>query len=124
MKREACEIAMWQRRVSDAAFTVLCAAIVVAVAVGGCGSVKPRSADQRPVVSQYKGWSISVISSFAESANRWRARVDVWPPDRRPDTHSGIRLRFDETAADRVAIEKAATAAARQYIDASSAVHQ
>lgn len=124
MKREACEVAIWRTRVSNMATTVLCAALLVAVAVGGCGSVRPRSSEQRPVMSQYNGWSISVTPWFADTANRWGAQVDVWPPDRRPDTHSGIRVRFDQMAADRIAIEKMATAAARQYIDASSAVHR
>jgi hypothetical protein len=103
---------------------LLCGAVLVAI-LDGCGSgAPPRAIEQTPVVSQYKGWSVSVAPSVIYgSPNIWRARVRVWPPEVRPETHPGISLSFNGSAADRGAIEQAATAAARRYIDASISVH-
>src|SRR5262249_26133116 len=81
-------------------------------------------ADQPPVMSEYKGWPISVTPSVVHSSpDLWRAQVRVWPPDVRPATHSGIAVSFTGSAAERSAVEQDATAAARRYIDASIPVH-
>src|SRR5262249_46682704 len=74
-------------------------------------------ADEPPIVSQYKGWTISVTPSSMQDA--WWARVRVWPPEVRPEAHPGIGVSFNGTAAERSAVEQAATAAARRYIDSS-----
>jgi hypothetical protein len=87
------------------------------------GGVTPRPVDERPIVSQYKGWTINVIPSQITS-NQWRARVRVWPPEVVPAQHPGIVVHFSESAAGRSAIEKAAIAAAQRHIDASQPVHR
>ena len=73
-------------------------------------------------MSEYKGWRIAVTPSLVQS-NLWRARVRVWPAEVRPETHPGVLIHFTDVAADRRAIEQAATAAGRRYIDASRAVN-
>src|SRR5262249_60233171 len=81
-------------------------------------------AEQPPIMSEYKGWTISVTPSVVHSSpDLWRARVRVWPPEIRPETHPGIHVLFSGAAADRGAIEQTATAAAHRYIDASGPVH-
>jgi hypothetical protein len=108
------------RRMTSASAVLLLPIIILFT---GCsGVVAPRPVE-RPTISQYKGWTISVMPSQA-AATGWRARVRMWPPEVRPDQHPGILLRFDEAAADRKAVEQAATAAAHRYIDASQPVHQ
>jgi len=94
---------------------LLCGVLMVAI-VAGCGSsAPPRALD--PVMSEYKGWIIAVTPSRIQDL--WRARVRVWPPEVRPETHSGINVRFSGASTNRNAVEQAATAVARQYIDAS-----
>ena len=96
---------------------LLCGALLAAM-IAGCGSgAPPRAVDQRPVMSEYKGWTIAVIPSRLEDL--WRARVRVWPPEVRPETHAGINVGFSGASTNRNAVEQAATATARQYIDAS-----
>lgn len=103
-------------------FAMLYALTIVVLAA--CSSALPRAEDQRPVMSQYKGWSVRVTPSVIYgSPNIWQARVRVWPPEVRPDTHPGIDLSFSGAAAERGAVEQAATAAARRYIDASVSTH-
>jgi hypothetical protein len=68
-------------------------------------------------MSEYNGWTISVTPLRMQDA--WSARVQVWPPDRRPEAHPGINVSFNGTAAERSAVEQAATAAAQRYIDSS-----
>jgi hypothetical protein len=100
---------------------LLCGAMIIAI-LSGCGSgAPPRAVDQPPVMSVYKGWTISVTPSH--QSNLWRARVRVWPPEVRPEMHPGIELGFSDTASDRRAVEQAAAAAARRYIDASVPVN-
>lgn len=100
------------------------AAALLAFVAAGCGTGAPAStAPARPVMSKYRGWSISVTPALIRDTNRWRARVEVWPPERRPDTYPGVLVHFSETATDRTAVEQAATAAARRHIDASEPVH-
>ena len=94
---------------------------MLAVVASGCGSVARQSVSEPPIVSEYKGWIISVVP--AQQSDLWRARVRVWPPEVRPETHSGIELRFSGAATDRGAVVRAATTAARQYIDASVPEH-
>jgi len=101
--------------------SLLCVVLIIAM-LGGCGSgAPPHAVDQPPVMSEYKGWTISVTPSRIEEL--WRARVRVWPPEVRPEAHPGINLSFNDAAPDRRAVEQAATAAARRYIDASVSAH-
>ena len=95
---------------------LLCGALLVAI-LAGCSSGAPRAVDQRPVMSEYKGWTIAVIPSRIEDL--WYARVRVWPPEVRPETHAGINVSFSGASTNRNAVEQAATAAAREYVDAS-----
>src|SRR5262249_12194335 len=78
--------------------------------------------DQPPVMSEYKGWTIAVTPS--RISDLWRARVRVWPPEVRPETHSSIDVGFSGAAVDRSAVEQAATATGQRYITASLPVHQ
>jgi len=95
--------------------TVLAA---LAAALAGCGSgALRRAADQPPVLSQYKGWTISMTPSRIDDL--WRARIRVWPPEVRPETHPGINVRFSGASTNHQALAQAATAAAREYIDGS-----
>jgi hypothetical protein len=94
--------------------------LALAVVVAACSSSRPRPVELAPVMSEYKGWNIGVTPSVVYgSANLWRARIRVWPPEVRPETHPGINVQFSGTATNRQALEQAATAAAREYIDAS-----
>ena len=61
---------------------------------------------------------------FSDATNRWRARAEVWPPERSHETSPGILLRFSESASGQKAVVQAALEAARQYIDASQSQHQ
>ena len=108
-------------RMTSSRAVVLLASILLFAGCSGAATA-PRPAE-RPTISQYKGWTISVTPSQS-ATTRWRARVRMWPPEVRPDQHPGILLRFDDAAADRRAVEQAATAAAHRYIDASQPVHQ
>jgi hypothetical protein len=47
----------------------------------------------------------------------------VWPPEVHPETHPGIAVSFSGASSDRRAVEQAATAVARRYIDASVPVN-
>src|SRR5215831_11924073 len=107
-----------RRRDSMAAMMLprLCGVLMVAFVVG-CSSAPPRGLDEAPVVSEYKGWTIAVTPSRIEDL--WRARVRVWPPEVHPETHPGINVRFSGALTNRKAAQEAATAVARQYIDAS-----
>jgi hypothetical protein len=67
-------------------------------------------------MSQHNGWTIRVSPSLTD---RWRARVQVWPPDVNPQAHGGINLRFDESATDEKSIVQSAIAAAVGYIEAN-----
>jgi len=98
-------------------FSLLCGVLIVAI-VAGCGrSGPPRALDQPPAVSEYKGWTIAVLPSRIQDL--WSARVRVWPPEVRPEGHPGINVRFSGASTNRNAVEQAAMAVARQYIDAS-----
>jgi len=92
-----------------------CVALAAVVLVA-CTSTPPDVRSGRVVLSQYNGWTIRVTPSFLD---RWRARVQVWPPDVNPETHGGIRLHFTDSAADEPAVVQSAIAAARRYIDGS-----
>src|SRR5262245_36761980 len=65
----------------------------------------------RVVISQYGGWTIRVSPSLTD---RWRARVQVWPPEIDPKNHGGINVHFTESASSESAIVSAATASARR----------
>ena len=75
-------------------------------------------------MGQHNGWTIRVTPSFSYTANRWRARAEVWPPDRNHQIHAGIGVRFSEEAWDQKVVVDAALAAARRYIDASRSEHR
>ena len=98
---------------------VLLFGVLMIAVVAGCSMAPPPWLDQSPVVSNYKGWTIAVTPSRLEDEDLWRARVRVWPPEVRPEGHPGINVRFSDESTTRNAVEQAATAAARQYIDAS-----
>jgi hypothetical protein len=94
------------------------------IGIAGCASAPRRWVDQTPVMSQYKGWTIRVTPSVIHgSPNLWRAGVRVWPPEVRAEAHPGIDLSFSDAATERRAVEQAATAAARRYIDSSVSTH-
>jgi len=97
---------------------LLCGVLMMAV-VAGCSMAPPPWHDESPVVSNYKGWTIAVTPSRLEDEDLWRARVRVWPPEVRPEGHPGINVRFSDESANRKAVEQAAAATAREYIDAS-----
>jgi hypothetical protein len=91
---------------------VLCVSIAVLVLAVACTTTRARGG---PVVmSQHNGWTIRVSPLLTD---RWRARVQVWPPDVNPQAHGGINLRFDESATDEESIVQSAIAAARRYIE-------
>src|SRR5262249_24814844 len=94
---------------------LLCA--LVAIVFFGCSSATPRWVAERPVTSEYKGCAISLTPSH--QAELWRATVVIWPPEVPPETHPGINLRFSAASTNRKAVEEAAFATARQYIDGS-----
>jgi len=97
--------------------------VALTLALAGCSSgAPPRAEVQPPVMSQYKGWVISETPS--RLGDLWRAEVRVWPPEVRPEGHPGISVSFSGASTDRRAVEEAATAAARRYIDASLPVQQ
>jgi|SRR6185503_11320437 hypothetical protein len=98
---------------------VLLFGVLMIAVVAGCSMAPPPWLDQSPVVSNYKGWTIAVTPSRLEDEDLWRARVRVWPPEVRPEGHPGINVRFSDESTNRNAIEQAAAATARQYIDAS-----
>jgi len=97
---------------------------LVVMLLAACSRDSLPTQVERPVMSEHKGWHVSVTPSFNRTAERWRARVEVWPPERRPGVHPGVRVHFDGSSSDRRAIEEAGTAAARRYIDDSLAVHR
>jgi hypothetical protein len=101
------------------------ALVCVATVLYGCSSTIPRPIEQAAVMSDYKGWLIRVTPSVIyDSPNLWRASVRVWPPEVRPQTHPGIDVGFSGATTERTAVEQAASAVARRYIDASLPVHR
>jgi hypothetical protein len=93
---------------------VLSLAIAVLVLAAACTTTQARGG--RVVMSQHNGWTIRVSPSLTD---RWRARVQVWPPDINPQAHGGINLRFDGSATDEKSIVQSAIAAALSYIEAN-----
>ena len=106
-------------------FVAQLSGVMVIVLFTGCTSTTPApTVNQPPVISQYKAWTVRVTPSVVQTSPAlWKAHVRVWPPEVLPQAHPGIELSFDRTAANREAIEQAATAAARAYIDASIPMH-
>jgi|SRR5262245_23047530 len=94
---------------------------VLTIVLAACSSAPRRSADQPPITSTYKGWTITVTPSQIDDF--WRARIRVWPPEVQPEAHPGINVRFSGTSTNRQAVEQAATAVARQYVDAMVSTH-
>jgi hypothetical protein len=97
---------------------------LAALLLAGCGGGAARSERARLLTSAHAGWTIHIRPFLTESDERWRARVEVWPPDRNPQVYGGITLRFIESAPDEKTIVQAALAEARRYIEASSPKHQ
>jgi hypothetical protein len=97
---------------------------LVAVTVIACATDRRHTEGDSPVMSEYAGWRIGITPTFRYTVNRWRARVEVWPPDRDHQKHAGISVRFSEEAWDRRVLLQSATDAARRYIDASRAEHR
>jgi hypothetical protein len=93
--------------------------VLTVLALAACGSTRPAPVTGRPVMSQHQEWTIRITPWSTEPGKRLRARVEVWPPDRSPQTHSGILVHFTESRPDEPAIVKAALESARRYIDAS-----
>jgi hypothetical protein len=83
----------------------------------------PEVRPGRTVTGEHHGWTLRV-TPVATGADQWRARVEVWPPDRGPDNHSGIQLQFTEIAANEETIVDSAISSARRYIDASRTQHR
>src|SRR5262245_59380652 len=114
-RRNSIETAWLLPRLCD----VLLRGVLMMAVVAGFSMAPPPWLDESPVVSNYKGWTITVTPSRLEDEDLWRARVRVWPPEVRPEGHPGINVRFSNEATNRSAVEQAAAAAAREYIDAS-----
>jgi hypothetical protein len=105
---------MRDRLVQRDAMRLLPLAVAV-LALTTCTST-PTARTGRVVMSQHEGWTIRVAPALTD---RWRARVQVWPPDVNPQTHGGINLHFVESATDEKAIVQSGIASARRYIDAT-----
>lgn len=91
-------------------------AVVAAALLAACASTPPPARSGRVVMSQHQRWTIRIVPTMTD---RWRARVQVWPPEVSPQTSGGINLHFTESASTESAVVQAATASARRYIDAS-----
>jgi hypothetical protein len=106
--------------------TKLVSLILAVIVLGGCGSSAVERREGRMVMTQYNGWTMRITPSAASASDReiWRARVDVWPPDRDPGTYGGIRIGFSDVAPDEKSIVESAIRSARSYIDASRTRHQ
>jgi hypothetical protein len=97
---------------------------MLAIAIlAGCAGAASNPQPARVVMAEHDGWIIRVTPSFSYADDRWRAAVDVWPPDRNPETYPGIRVHFTDAERDQGVVVKAATDSARHYIDASRARH-
>ena len=107
-----------RRRMTPAAWWYPVAAVAaVVLLIAACSTTTtPAARSGRVVTSQYNSWTMRISPSLTD---RWRARVQVWPPEVRPETHGGINLYFTESASTESAIVQAATAFGRRYIDAS-----
>src|SRR5262245_54479443 len=95
-----------------------CGVLMIAI-VAGCSIAPPPWLDESPGWSNYKGLTITVPPSRPEDGDVSPDRGPVWPPEVRPEGHPGINVRFSNEATNRSAVEQAAAAAAREYIDAS-----
>ena len=85
----------------------------------------PQPRQGRAVMSEHSGWTMRISpSTSAPESGVWRAAVEVWPPGRNPESHSGIQMRFSEVAPDERSIVDSAMRSARRYIDASRTQHQ
>jgi hypothetical protein len=98
--------------------------LLTVVALAACGTTRPAPVTGRPVMSQHHEWTIRITPWSTGPGKAVRARVEVWPPDRSPQMHSGIQVHFTESRPDEPAIVQAALASARRYIDASRSEHR
>jgi hypothetical protein len=92
------------------------------------GAAAPAASEPRPgraVIGEHHGWTLRITPLASASGDgEWRAGVEVWPPDRSPESHSGIHLRFTDVASDEKSIVESAMRSARRYIDASRTQHR
>lgn len=96
---------------------------LAALVLADWGSKTPPPQASRAVMSRYNEWTIRITPS-PESDKRWRARVEVWPPNRSPQTNGGIQVHFTEWRPDEQTVVLAALESARRYIDASRTAHR
>ena len=73
-----------------------------------------------PTMSEHRQWTIRVSPRRSGIDRKWRALVEIWRPDREPNTHNATVVPFARTAADQGAVIAVARMAARAYIDASA----
>jgi len=100
------------------------AMLLVALALTACSSAPSKTEPVRAVLSRYEEWTIRVTPSLSDRTSQWRARVEVWPPERSFQVYPGILVRFTDSASDQKAVVESALEAARRYIDASRSQHQ
>jgi hypothetical protein len=112
-----------RRRGCHAGMVRLMPLMLAIVILAGCGGAASKPQPARVVMAVHKGWNIRITPAFSHAENRWRAGVDVWPPDRNPERYPGIRVHFADTDQDQKVVVQAATEYARRYIDASHAQH-
>jgi hypothetical protein len=74
----------------------------------------------RSTMSEHREWTIRVSSRHSGLDHKWRAVVEIWRPDREPNTHNATLVPFARTAEDERAVIAVALGAARAYIDAST----
>jgi len=71
-------------------------------------------------MGEHLQWTIRVSPHRSGLDHKWRAVVEIWRPDREPNTHNATVVPFARTAADERAVISVALTAARAYIDASA----
>jgi len=110
----------------EVAMIRLVSLILAGAIFAGCGSMASGPREGRVVTSQYNGWTMRITPSTAggSESSAWRARLEVWPPDRNPEIHGGIRVHFADVASSEKSIVESALQSGRRYIDASRTLHQ
>jgi hypothetical protein len=69
---------------------------------------------------EHNQWTIRVSPRHSGVDHKWRALVEIWRPEREPNTQTATVVPFARSAADEPAIVAVALSAARAYIDASA----
>ena len=70
-----------------------------------------------PTIGGHRDWTIRV-NPRQDADHRWRALVEVWPPDRGPRMHNATVVLFARSAEDEQSVVVLGLAAARDYIAA------